>query len=376
MKSQLPFFGFLLFANQLFAQNAGIGVVTPQYKLDVLNLVRIHPSGNINPGFLLEGTTNINRAFVGMFSFNQAGIYGYNGAGYALVTNINGNNGIGVENPSYSLDVNGRVRFRNKSGQSAGLYLENSSAQGRAFIGAYNDNHVGMYGSLGASWNIAMNIQNGNVGIGTSAPTAQLHVAGNMRIRAGNPTAGSVLISTDANGNTEWQQPVSFRVEDLLFGTLAATPGTWKKLIYANPPVFNAGNAYDTDQDIFTAPYNGLYEFQVSQRVREDMIANRVFLRIMLQRNGVSSELLRHDYEQSYSSALDEQTQARYKVQRGVYFNFNTGAFQLFANDKIWVELYNEGPYQFGTMNWFAAESLALERYEGCLFSGQLISKN
>lgn len=44
----------------------------------------------------------------------------------------------------------------------------------------------------------------GNVGIGTTAPTANLDVNGPVRIRGGAPGAGKVLTS-DANGNASWQ---------------------------------------------------------------------------------------------------------------------------------------------------------------------------
>ena len=45
----------------------------------------------------------------------------------------------------------------------------------------------------------------GNLGIGVSAPTARLDVAGTIRIRGGSPSPGDVLTAIDANGNAEWQ---------------------------------------------------------------------------------------------------------------------------------------------------------------------------
>lgn len=48
---------------------------------------------------------------------------------------------------------------------------------------------------------------NGNVGIGTNNPSAQLEVSGSLRFSgAGTPGAGKVLTS-DANGNATWQTP-------------------------------------------------------------------------------------------------------------------------------------------------------------------------
>lgn len=44
----------------------------------------------------------------------------------------------------------------------------------------------------------------GNVGIGTTAPTQKLDVDGQIRIRGGGPSAGLVLTATDNNGNAIW----------------------------------------------------------------------------------------------------------------------------------------------------------------------------
>ena len=42
-----------------------------------------------------------------------------------------------------------------------------------------NDNHIGLYGDLGAGFNLVMNTTTGNVGIGVSSPNNTLHVNGN-----------------------------------------------------------------------------------------------------------------------------------------------------------------------------------------------------
>jgi hypothetical protein len=51
-----------------------------------------------------------------------------------------------------------------------------------------------------------LSAQTGNVGIGTTTPTAKLHVKGNVRIEDGTQGAGKILTS-DANGVASWQSP-------------------------------------------------------------------------------------------------------------------------------------------------------------------------
>jgi len=52
--------------------------------------------------------------------------------------------------------------------------------------------------------------QGGNVGIGTTEPTAKLEVAGQIKITGGSPGAGKVL-TTDADGLASWQTPEIYK---------------------------------------------------------------------------------------------------------------------------------------------------------------------
>ncbi len=105
----------------------------------------------------------------------------------------------------------------------------------------------------------------GNVGIGTTTPTAQLHTTGSVRFQgAGTPSAGRVLTS-DASGNATWQDPSgSGDDEDWevigsnvvtghggLYPTgnvgIGTTAPTQKLTIINNTPFTLAGNATGVD---------------------------------------------------------------------------------------------------------------------------------
>ncbi|HRP61793.1 MAG TPA: tail fiber domain-containing protein [Phycisphaerales bacterium] len=94
-----------------------------------------------------------------------------------IVVTENGNVGIGLPNPGFRLDVNGRSRIRQGIYSSSGIYFwQNGPAADRGFVGMLNDNTIGLWGSEGAGWGLVMNNASANVGIGTTSPSHRLHV--------------------------------------------------------------------------------------------------------------------------------------------------------------------------------------------------------
>ena len=81
-----------------------------------------------------------------------------------LTVKADGKVGIGTLTPGFSLDVNDRVRFRQGTAQSAGLWLfQTTPNNDRAFVGMADDNTVGFWGNTGANWGLKMDTGNGAV---------------------------------------------------------------------------------------------------------------------------------------------------------------------------------------------------------------------
>lgn len=101
----------------------------------------------------------------------------------------------------------------------------------------------------------------GYVGVATNAPTAQLDIAGTLRVRGGNPGVGKTLTS-DVDGLAKWQNNIAFQATSSSSGNILTA--TTVKMNYLLAPL-NDGNAYNLATDEFTAPVKGVYSFQYGE---------------------------------------------------------------------------------------------------------------
>ena len=129
-----------------------------------------------------------------------------------FVQKSTGNVGIGTTAPNALLQMGNTVSNRkivlfdiaNNNHQFYGFGINNATL--RYQVDATTASHVFYAGTGSTSSNELMRIQgNGNVGIGTTTPTARLDITGNIKITDGTQGTGKVLTS-DAAGVASWQK--------------------------------------------------------------------------------------------------------------------------------------------------------------------------
>jgi hypothetical protein len=105
-----------------------------------------------------------------------------------------GNMGVGTISPNYILDVNGRMRLRDKgTNLTAGIWHNKADNTEAAFIGMVNDSTYGFFGNgTSGNWKMGFDVKNAQMGIGMTDPTAPLSFTNNI----GN----KIALWGDANG--------------------------------------------------------------------------------------------------------------------------------------------------------------------------------
>lgn len=187
--------------------SVGIGTSAPGRTLQVGNTVVSNTEGMIRLASR-SGTQGSNRIWdIGVPETDADS----SGIGYSFVIDDtqsgsdpefmvkfgSGRVGIGTTAPGHLLDVGGRMRVR-ESTSSAGIWLyQTAPAADRAFVGMYDDDTVGLYGTTGASWILLMDTTTGNVGIDTSTPEARLQIVNGTD---SEPVGGGFLVLGGTTG--------------------------------------------------------------------------------------------------------------------------------------------------------------------------------
>jgi hypothetical protein len=196
--------------------NVGIGTTNPRAKLDI-------QTSSTNLGLRLGNTNGTNWDF---YSYNDINLYINNAAGTLLtILNSNGNVGIGTVSPAYKLDGRQWSLFILEIleiSDFSDLILQSNSGTGEIFkVGTVYSSYGGtlslnIYNSNGAiafhpnnTANAMFIATTGNVGIGTTNPTAKLQVgvevhpnATGIEVAAGS--GGANLLARDSSTHHNW----------------------------------------------------------------------------------------------------------------------------------------------------------------------------
>lgn len=323
----------IVYTQNIFSQNIGIGVIDPQFKLDLAGTLNLRHVPGSTAGILFDSPSAAVRSFVGLIDNDRFGIKSNLSNSWPFQMNlVNGNIGVGNVVPSFKLDVKGRPRIRHNGASSAAIWFDGANTAQTSLIGTIDNNHVGFWGNSGSGWNFSMNVVNGNTGIGTTSPTSTLDVNGTMRMRSSSPKTGSVLTSNDANGNAEWEAPIAFKatggyndVPNVIVDTISSV---WFKIFFHQIASYNIGLGYQSIQSQFVAPTDGIYHFETA--LEWGNLTDRNHVRLRLNRNGTINTIA-----ESYKTNMAQGAYYYFAVKQPSRLTVET---KLLTGDVVWVE--------------------------------------
>lgn len=235
----------------------GIGTVVPDAKLNVdqtdTTLTAFHVTLGAEDIFYADHqdlVMAIGDVVIDMTKSSNT--IGFSGNGNSVFIFNGGNVGIGTASPTAKLEVNGTVKLMGNNSPGDWIIGYNNGTDDYLSASYYSREHYnllvsdsvngGFWGQLqigdagagvGVEFNSRVNIVTqmspsfGNFGIGTTSPTAKLHVVGSLNFTTGNEGMGKVLTS-DASGNADWQtlspaNNVAILAADTFFTSQTAT---------------------------------------------------------------------------------------------------------------------------------------------------------
>lgn len=253
----------------------------------------------------------------------------YNGTTW---TNLQGNEGLTFPYSKIGVVPN-QPLFELTNTGSNGSAIKGSAYASHAILGVtHSDNaHAGLRGDATGDGSAGVRGSSNNAtGVGVDAVHTggglALNVNGNLKIAGGNTNPGNgAVLTSDANGNARWQQPVAFKARGLLNTGAGNIPAAQNVKIMFLSENHDFGNDFDMANSYFSAPQNGLYhiDVRVDWEWGEFVIAETF---LVLERNGTRFVL---------TTALWTDTDAEITAPT----NLISTDFILQAGDKLWIEV-------------------------------------
>lgn len=180
--------------------NVGIGTKTPTEKFWVQD-GEIWASGNSRLAFSTDESTDTTPNVAFGASGNDAYIANWSGAGYnqnVTVLGVNGYVGIGTTAPTEKLWVQDGEIWASGNSRLAFSTDESTDATPNVAFGASgNDAYIANWSGSGYNRNVTVLGVNGDVGIGTTSPTATLYVNGSTVLSQGYTQASDARLKRD-----------------------------------------------------------------------------------------------------------------------------------------------------------------------------------
>ena len=256
--------------------NVGIGITNPSERLEVSGSIRLTTGDNryIQIGSLSNYFYRL-KATGDDFQI----VEGNDVAVRLHIDYPNGNVGIGTTSPAYKLDVNGIIGINNVpvlSSSAAYNILYHRDGGIAIYLGGsdasnYYDNGTHYFRDRSANTRMLINSTTGNVGIGTTTPSAKLHVIGDV--------SASILHVSGTLGQAVTQTSSSVGVGDYIYDTgititslVPDGPSIYELIAQYNPNTAGSvvyrnilhGHIYIEDgfdgvQNVVTVEYNELF---------------------------------------------------------------------------------------------------------------------